>query len=75
MTGPQIMAGAAVSDFSSKKAAVAANGFTGLFSGLGSAMVSGAFLGYVAQAYGWSSVFLFLAACSLVAAVLFWKIK
>jgi OPA family sugar phosphate sensor protein UhpC-like MFS transporter len=74
ITGPQIMAGCASFDYTSKKAAIAANGFTGLFSGLGSAVISGAAVGFIAQYYGWSAVFLLLAACSVVAAWTFWKI-
>lgn len=74
ITGPQIMAGTASFDFSSKRAAMAANGFTGLFAGLGSAIVSGAAVGFLAQYYGWAIVFLLLASCCVVAAWLFSKI-
>jgi sugar phosphate permease len=74
LTGPQVMAGTASFDFSSKKAAVAANGFMGLFSGAGSAIISGTFLGYIAQHHGWSAVFLLLAGTSVIAAGFFWMI-
>jgi OPA family sugar phosphate sensor protein UhpC-like MFS transporter len=74
ITGPQIMAGTASFDFSSKRAAMAANGFTGLFAGLGSAIISGSAIGFLAQYYGWACVFMLLAACCVVAAGLFWKI-
>jgi sugar phosphate permease len=71
--GPQVMEGAASVDLSSKKAAVAANGFVGFFSYLGSSVVSGVLLGYVTQHYGWSATFLILIASSLMAAFFFWK--
>jgi sugar phosphate permease len=71
--GPQVMAGAASVDFSSKKAAVAANGFVGFFSYFGSSIVSGVLLGYITQNYGWSSTFLILIASSAMAAFFFWK--
>lgn len=71
--GPQVMAGAASVDLSSKKAAVAANGFVGFFSYFGSSVVSGVLLGYVTQHYGWSVTFLILIASSLMAAYFFWK--
>lgn len=71
--GPQVMAGAASVDLSSKKAAVAANGFVGFFSYFGSSVVSGVLLGYVTQHYGWSATFLILIASSLMAAYFFWK--
>jgi sugar phosphate permease len=71
--GPQVMAGAASVDFSSKQAAVAANGFVGFFSYFGSSMVSGVFLGYVTQHYGWSATFIILIISSAMAAFFFWK--
>jgi sugar phosphate permease len=71
--GPQVMAGAASVDLSSKKAAVAANGFVGFFSYFGSSVVSGVFLGYVTQHYGWSATFLILIFSSAMAALFFWK--
>lgn len=71
--GPQVMAGAASVDLSSKKAAVAANGFVGFFSYFGSSVVSGVLLGYATQHYGWSATFLILIASSLMAAFFFWK--
>jgi OPA family glycerol-3-phosphate transporter-like MFS transporter len=67
------MAGAASVDLSSKKAAVAANGFVGFFSYFGSSVVSGVFLGYVTQHYGWSATFLILIFSSAMAALFFWK--
>lgn len=71
--GPQVMAGAASVDLSSKKAAVAANGFVGFFSYFGSSMVSGVFLGYITQHYGWSATFTILSVSSAMAAFFFWK--
>lgn len=71
--GPQVMAGAASVDLSSKKAAVAANGFVGFFSYFGSSIVSGVLLGYVTQHYGWSATFSILILSSLMAAFFFWK--
>ncbi len=71
--GPQVMAGAASVDLSSKRAAVAANGFVGFFSYFGSSIVSGVLLGYITQHYGWSVTFLILIASSAMAAFFFWK--
>lgn len=71
--GPQVMAGAASVDFSTKRAAVAANGFVGFFSYFGSSMVSGVLLGYVTQHYGWSATFMILILSSAMAAFFFWK--
>lgn len=71
--GPQVMAGAASVDLSSKRAAVAANGFVGFFSYFGSSVVSGVLLGYVTQHYGWSATFLILIAASIMGAFFFWK--
>lgn len=71
--GPQVMAGAASVDFSSKKAAVAANGFVGFFSYFGSSLVSGVLLGYVTQHYGWSATFIILIASCIMAAYFFSK--
>lgn len=71
--GPQVMAGAASVDLSSKRAAVAANGFVGFFSYFGSSIVSGILLGYVTQHYGWSATFLILIASALMGAYFFWK--
>lgn len=71
--GPQVMAGAASVDLSSKRAAVAANGFVGFFSYFGSSIVSGVLLGYVTQHYGWSVTFLILISSALMGAYFFWK--
>ncbi len=71
--GPQVMAGAASVDFSSKKAAVAANGFVGFFSYFGSSLISGVFMGYLTQHYGWSAAFILLIGSSAMAGYFFWK--
>lgn len=71
--GPQVMAGAASVDLSSKRAAVAANGFVGFFSYFGSSIVSGVLLGYVTQHYGWSATFMVLITSALMGAYFFWK--
>lgn len=71
--GPQVMAGAASVDLSSKKAAVAANGFVGFFSYFGSSLVAGVLMGYLTQHYGWTATFLTLIFSAFMAAVFFYK--
>jgi sugar phosphate permease len=70
ISGPQLLAGVAASDFASKKAAATASGLTGTFGYAGSAL-AGWGAGFVADKYGWSGVFYCAIAAALLSAVLF----
>jgi sugar phosphate permease len=77
VTGPQILVGVAASDFASKKAAATASGFTGTLGYAGTAL-SGLGIGYVADNYGWNSVFIGTIIAGVFSAVLFmftWNAK
>lgn len=67
ITCPQILIGVAAADFSSNRVAATANGLVGLFGYLGAA-ISGIGVGYIAEHFGWESVFVSFiisaAACS-----------
>lgn len=54
--GPQGLMGIAASNQATKRAAASANGFVGMFGYL-SPIVSGILFGYLAEHYGWDSVF------------------
>lgn len=71
--GPQIMTGTASIDFSSKRMSLAANSFVGFFANFGSALVSGAFVGYIVQNFGWNSTFV-LFFISTILAILFFAL-
>lgn len=77
VTGPQILVGVAASDFASKKAAATASGFTGTL-GYAGAALSGWGIGFLADNYGWNSVFLATIAAGVFSAILFsftWNAK
>lgn len=57
ISGPQILIGVAAADFASKKAAATASGFTGTLGYAGTA-IAGYGAGYLADNYGWGSVFI-----------------
>ncbi|MDR1233614.1 MAG: MFS transporter [Holosporales bacterium] len=69
ITGPQILIGVAATDFSSKKAAATASGFTGTLGYAGTA-VSGFGTGYLADNFGWESVFCAIIIAALASAIL-----
>ncbi len=68
--GPQVLVGIAATDFSSKRAAGVAIGFTGTFAYIGSAMV-GAPLGWLVDHWGWGAGFILCIASSLLGAFFF----
>ncbi|GHT89000.1 hypothetical protein FACS1894113_2770 [Alphaproteobacteria bacterium] len=70
ITGPQILAGVAAADFASKKAAATASGFTGTLGYAGSAL-SGIVAGFMADIYGWNSVFFMTISASILSAIFF----
>ncbi len=77
VTGPQILVGVAASDFASKKAAATASGFTGTLGYAGTAL-AGWGIGYIADNYGWNSVFLCTVLAGFISFLLFsltWNAK
>jgi sugar phosphate permease len=64
ITGPQILIGVAATDFTAKKTAATASGFTGTLGYVGTA-VAGFGTGYLADNYGWESVF-----CAIIGSAL-----
>jgi sugar phosphate permease len=69
MSGPQILIGVAAADFASKKAASTANGFTGTFGYVGTA-ISGFGGGFLADNYGWGAVFVAIIMSTIAATLL-----
>ena len=77
VTGPQILVGVAASDFASKKAAATASGFTGTLGYAGSSLV-GFGVGFVADHYGWGTVFASTIISAIISAIFFaftWNAK
>ena len=75
--GPQMLIGMAAAEFSLKKAASTANGFTGWIAYLGAA-TAGYPLSKVTEGYGWHGFFVALGICGAVSAFLLlplWKLK
>lgn len=75
VTGPQILVGVAAADFASKKAAATASGFTGTLGYAGTAL-SGVGIGFIADHYGWNSVFMatvFAGICSAIFFAMTWN--
>lgn len=70
VAGPQVLVGVATADFSNKKAVGTANGFSGLFGYLGSAL-AGVCVGWIVDNSGWDGVFLFFIISALLGAVFF----
>jgi type II secretory pathway pseudopilin PulG len=74
---PVMLLGVAALDLTSKKAVGTAAGFVGLFGYLGS-MAQAQGIGYLAEHYGWPSVFYAILGCTVMAIVLLaftWNIK
>jgi len=68
--GPQMLAGCAGAEFSSKRAAAAGNGLTGMFGYLGAAF-SGWGIGKIVDLWGWNAMILFFALCAMVSTFFF----
>lgn len=68
--GPQVLAGVAVADFTSKRAIGVATGVIGVLGSLGTA-VSGVGIGYIVDHYGWDHGFLLFISAALLGAVFF----
>lgn len=68
--GPQVLAGVASADIVSKKAVGMANGLTGTFAYLGSAL-SGICVGWMADHYGWSGGFVFFLTAAFLSTFFF----
>jgi OPA family glycerol-3-phosphate transporter-like MFS transporter len=74
---PVMLLGVAALDLTSKKAVGTAAGFVGLFGSLGT-MVQAQGIGWLAQNYGWPSVFYAILGCTVMAIVILaftWNIK
>ncbi len=68
--GPQVLLSMSSAEFVDKRAAGTANGFLGIFSGLGTSC-AGAPLGALADAYGWNGFFMVIvASCFIIIALL-----
>lgn len=75
--GPQALLGIAASNQATKRACATANGILGIF-GYASTTVSGLGFGYLAQHYGWNSVFMVSVVIGIVGALviaLMWNAK
>lgn len=70
VSGPQVLIGIATADFTNKQAVGTANGFSGLFGYLGSA-IAGICVGWISDNFGWDGVFIFFSVSAFVGAVLF----
>lgn len=70
VSGPQVLAGLAATDFSCKKAAATSNGFTGTFGYIGTAF-AGWGGGGIAEYYGWRGVFVVTIASAAIGALFF----
>ena len=68
--GPQALIGIAAANQATKKAAATANGLVGIFGYLSTA-VSGLGVGWLADNYGWSYVFMGVIAMAIVGGVVF----
>jgi phosphoglycerate transporter family protein len=68
--GPQVLAGVAAADFSSKKAVGLATGLIGVFGYLGGA-ISGIGTGIIADTWGWDGGFIFFTICAMLGVVAF----
>lgn len=73
ITSPQILVGVAAADFSSKKVAGTANGFTGIFGYIG-ASVSGVGVGLMVERFGWHVAFFTFVASAILSAILFYVV-
>ncbi|MDR0444713.1 MAG: MFS transporter [Puniceicoccales bacterium] len=68
--GPQMLAGCAGAEFSSKRAAAAGNGLTGMFGYLGAAF-SGWGIGKIVDMWEWNAMILFFAICAIISTLFF----
>ena len=68
--GPQGLVGIACANLATKKAAASANGMKGMFGYL-STLVSGVGFGYVAQHFGWNSVYMVMIGTSIIGMFIF----
>ncbi|MDR2437927.1 MAG: MFS transporter [Planctomycetaceae bacterium] len=68
--GPQCLTGVIIANVATKKAAAAATGLAGIF-GYMSVIVTGWGVGFIAEKYDWSTVFLYLIGASFMAMLMF----
>ncbi|WP_342225333.1 MFS transporter [Rickettsia endosymbiont of Urophora cardui] len=70
VSGPQLLVGITVADFSTRQAVGTANGLSGLFGYLGAA-IAGVGVGWISDNYGWDGVFIFFSISVLLGSSLF----
>ncbi len=70
VAGPQVLIGIATADFTNKQTVGTANGLSGLFGHLGSAL-AGVCIGWISDNLGWGGVFLFFSLSAFSGAILF----
>ncbi len=70
LSGPQILVGVAAAEFSTKQAASTANGLTGTFGYLGTA-VAGVGVGALVDYYGWDYAFYLMIVSGLLGTFFF----
>lgn len=73
--GPQALLGIAMSNQATKEASATANGILGVF-GYASTLISGVGLGFIADRYGWNSIYaviLVFAVLGLLTLTTIWK--
>ena len=70
VAGPHMLIGVATADFTSKQAVGTANGLSGLFGYLGSAL-AGVCVGWIVDNWGWDGVFLFFILSSILGSAFF----
>ncbi len=70
VSGPQVLIGIATADFTNKQAVGTANGLSGLFGYIGSA-IAGICVGWISDNFGWDGVFIFFSLAAFLGAILF----
>ncbi|WP_341763516.1 MFS transporter [Candidatus Tisiphia endosymbiont of Beris chalybata] len=70
VSGPQVLIGIATADFTNKQVVGTANGLSGLFGYLGSA-IAGICVGWISDSFGWGGVFIFFSLAAFLGAAFF----
>lgn len=71
VSGPQVLVGIAMSDFTCKRVVGSANGFAGFMAYVVGAIVSGVGIGYIVDRWSWNAAFILFTVCSLIGAFCF----
>ncbi len=78
LSGPQVLVGIAMADFTCKSVVGSANGFAGFMAYVFGALISGIGVGKLVDIWGWHGAFILFIACSLLGAFFFaltWNAK